>query len=237
MREKLKYDDKDIIYGMVIIGGDEVVTFRKDIGTTRKLDGIDYTDIEGDVKRRDLTINALFYDIERKEIVDLVGGIKDLEDKRIRAVGKASDRFEEDHLRKLRAVRFTVKLGGMMDPETLLAIKQDPSLKQVSTNRIRMEFMKSVESAKSTKIYLDMMEKLKFLTLTFPNLKINKPYIDEDDYTILMAQLLKKNSKDKIESELNKANYTVKDIINVNFLISSSPQLSFSASDISFSNS
>jgi tRNA nucleotidyltransferase/poly(A) polymerase/nicotinamide mononucleotide adenylyltransferase/GNAT superfamily N-acetyltransferase len=219
-KENLKYNDKDIIYGTVIIDGEEVTQFRKDIGTNRKLDGIDYTDIEGDVRRRDLTINALFYDIDRGEIVDLVGGIKDLQDKKIRTVGKAADRFEEDHLRKLRAIRFTVKIGGTMDTETLLAIKQDPTLKDVSSNRIRMEFMKSVESAKSTKIYLDLMEKLKFLPLTFPGLKINKPYIDENDYIILMAQLLKKNSKDKLESVLNKINYTSNEITDVNFLIS-----------------
>lgn len=218
--EGLKYNDKDIIYGLLIINGDEVVTFRKDIGGNRKLDGIDYTDIENDVKRRDLTINALFYDIDRKEIVDLVGGIKDLQDKKIKTVGKAKDRFEEDHLRKLRAVRFTVKLGGTMDTETLLAIKQDPTLKDVSANRIRMEFMKCVESAKSTKIYLEMMEKLKFLPLTFPGLKLNKSYIDESDYIVLMAQLLKKNSKGTLESVLNKINYTSNEITDVTFLIS-----------------
>ena len=64
-------------------------------------DSVDYTDIHGDVKRRDLTVNALFYDIDRKEIVDLVGGIEDLKKKKIRTVGKAKERFDEDPLRKL----------------------------------------------------------------------------------------------------------------------------------------
>jgi len=126
--------------------------------------------------------------------------------------------FEEDHLRKLRAVRFTVKLGGIMDPDTLLAIKKDPTLKDVSANRIRMEFMKSVESAKSTKIYLDLMEKLKFLPLTFPGLKITKPYIDESDYIVLMAYLLNKNSKSTLENTLNSINYTNPEIIDITFL-------------------
>ena len=217
-KEGLHHVDTDIIYGMVVVNGDEVVTFRKDIGGSRKLDGIDYTDIAGDVRRRDLTINALFYDIERKEIVDLVGGIKDLQDKKIRTVGIAADRFEEDHLRKLRAVRFTCKLGGTMDTETLLAIKKDPTLKDVSDNRIRMEFMKSVESAKSTKIYLDLMEKLKFLPLTFPGLKITKPYIDESDYIVLMAYLLNKNSKSTLETKLNSLKYENPEIIDITFL-------------------
>jgi tRNA nucleotidyltransferase/poly(A) polymerase len=56
----------------------EVATFRTDIGSGRRPDAVSFTDIEGDVKRRDLTINALFYDIETGEVVDLVGGIDDL---------------------------------------------------------------------------------------------------------------------------------------------------------------
>jgi len=217
-KEGLKHVDTDIIYGTVVIEGEEVTQFRKDIGGSRKLDGIDYTDIQGDVKRRDLTVNALFYDIDRGEIVDLVGGIADLKKKLIKTVGNAADRFEEDHLRKLRAVRFTVKLGGTMETDTLLAIKKDPTLKDVSSERIRMEFMKSVESAKSTKIYLDLMEKLKFLPLTFPNLKISKPYVDCSDYIVLMSYILRDNKKEKLESQLNKITYTAADIKNISFL-------------------
>ena len=80
-------------FGVVIIGGHEIATFRKDIGKGRRPDSVDFTDIKGDVKRRDLTINALFYDIGKKQIVDLVGGIADLKKKKIRTVGKAEDRF------------------------------------------------------------------------------------------------------------------------------------------------
>jgi len=93
-------------FGVVIVGGHEVATFRRDVGKGRRPDAVDYTDIEGDVKRRDLTINALFYDMDRSEIVDLVGGIADLKNNRIRTVGKASERFEEDPLRMLRFLRF-----------------------------------------------------------------------------------------------------------------------------------
>ena len=71
-------------FGVVIIGGHEIATFRKDIGKGRRPDAVDFTDIKGDVKRRDLTINALFYDIGKKQIVDLVGGIADLKKKKIR---------------------------------------------------------------------------------------------------------------------------------------------------------
>ena len=72
-------------FGVVIVAGHEIATFRKDVGKGRRPSSVDYTDIEGDVKRRDLTINALFYDLDRGEIVDLVGGIADLKKKKIRA--------------------------------------------------------------------------------------------------------------------------------------------------------
>ena len=81
-------------FGVVIVGGHEIATFRKDIGKGRRPSSVDYTDIEGDVKRRDLTINALFYDMDRGEIVDLVGGVADLKKKKIRTVGKATERFD-----------------------------------------------------------------------------------------------------------------------------------------------
>ena len=64
-------------FGVVVVGGHEIATFRKDIGKGRRPDAVDFTDIKGDVKRRDLTINALFYDIGKGTIVDLVGGIAD----------------------------------------------------------------------------------------------------------------------------------------------------------------
>ena len=134
-------------FGVVVIGGHEIATFRKDIGKGRRPDAVDYTDIEGDVKRRDLTINALFYDIGREEIVDLVGGIKDLKKKQIHAVGTAEERFDEDPLRKLRALRFTASIGGRVR-DTLMALKKDPSLKGVSAERIRDEFVKSIKKAK-----------------------------------------------------------------------------------------
>ena len=97
-------------FGVVVVGGHEIATFRKDIGKGRRPDAVDYTDIKGDVKRRDLTINALFYDIGKGTIVDLVGGIKDLKKKKIRTVGTPEKRFDEDPLRKLRAVGSLVVL-------------------------------------------------------------------------------------------------------------------------------
>ena len=82
-------------FGVVVVGGHEIATFRKDIGKGRRPKAVDFSDIQGDVKRRDLTINSLFFDIGRDEVVDLTGGLQDLKDKIIRTVGKAKERFDE----------------------------------------------------------------------------------------------------------------------------------------------
>ena len=64
----------------MVVGGHEIATFRKDIGKGRRPQAVDFSDIKGDVNRRDLTINPLFYDMGRDEIVDLTGGLEDLKE-------------------------------------------------------------------------------------------------------------------------------------------------------------
>ena len=207
-------------FGVVVVGGHEIATFRKDIGKGRRPSSVDYTDIEGDVRRRDLTINALFYDIDRKEIVDLVGGIKDLQKKKIRTVGKAEERFDEDPLRKLRALRFQARLGGNLDKELLDALQKDPSLKGVSFERVRDEVIKSIKSAKDTKKYMELNDKIGFTSLIFPNLKISKPYIKDNDYILFLASLFKKNSPSVLGKQLNKLTYSNDEKNNIVFLVS-----------------
>ena len=68
-------------FGVVVVGGHEIATFRKDIGRGRRPTAVDFSDIKGDVNRRDLTINSLFYDIGTNQVVDLTGGLKDLKAK------------------------------------------------------------------------------------------------------------------------------------------------------------
>ena len=186
----------------------EIATFRKDIGSGRRPTSVDYTDIQGDVKRRDLTVNALFYDIDKKEIVDLVGGIADLKKKNIRTVGKAKERFDEDPLRKLRALRFWTRLGGTLDKELLDALQTDPSLKGVSGERIKDEFLKSIKSSKNTKEYMDMCDKIGFTSQILPNLKISNPYPKINDHILFLAWILRKNSPMVLSTILNKIKYT-----------------------------
>jgi len=206
-------------FGVVVINGHEVATFRKDIGKGRRPDSVEYTDIEGDVRRRDLTINALFYDLDREEIVDLVGGIDDLKSKQVRTVGDPVERFDEDPLRKLRALRFAGQLGGRIDPQTERALNADPSLRGVSPERIRDEFIKGVTKSKSVSQYLQIADDLGLLPNIFPNMKLVKPYINERNYQILLGYLFQKESTDKLGKYLNKLTYSVEDIRNIKFLI------------------
>ena len=207
-------------FGVVIVNGHEIATFRKDIGKGRRPDSVEYTDIEGDVNRRDLTINALFYDIDKGEVVDLVGGVKDLRDKKIRTVGKASERFEEDALRKLRALRFHGQTGGELGKETLQALKDNPSLEGISGERIRDEFVKGLKKAISTKKYLETADELGYLNQILPNLTITLPYIDEEDYIVLLAYLLKDNLPTNISKQLNQLKYSGEEAKQISFLSS-----------------
>ena len=206
-------------FGVVIVGGHEIATFRKDIGKGRRPDAVDFTDIKGDVKRRDLTINALFYDIGKKQIVDLVGGIADLKKKKIRTVGKAEDRFDEDPLRRLRAVRFAGSVGGKMTKDTWAALKQNSDISGVSAERIRDEFIKGITKAKKVPNYLKMLRTLGMFKQIFPGLNINAKFINTKDYIVQIANLLKNNHSSTVNMKLKKAKYTNQEIKDIKQLL------------------
>lgn len=103
--------------------------------------------LEDDLKRRDLTINALAYDPRDEKIVDLYGGQEDIKNKMVRAVGDAGERFREDALRMLRAIRLSTELCFVIEQETASAIEKNSSLlKNISFERIRDEFSKILMS-------------------------------------------------------------------------------------------
>ena len=205
-------------FGVVVVGGHEIATFRKDIGKGRRPKAVDFTDIQGDIKRRDLTVNALFYDIGREEIVDLVGGLEDLKKKLVRTVGQAELRFDEDPLRKLRALRFNAALGGKIHTDTFAALKKNPSLQGVSGERIREEFVKSIIKAKSPKKYMELCDELGFTKQILPGLKVSKPYINENDYIIFLSWILRNNNVSSLGKGLNKLKYSAKEWTNISFL-------------------
>jgi tRNA nucleotidyltransferase/poly(A) polymerase len=206
-------------FGVVLVNGHEIATFRKDIGKGRRPSAVDYTDIQGDVKRRDLTINALFYDMGRGEIVDLVGGIADLKKKKIRTVGNPTERFDEDPLRKLRAVRFAGSVGGRMTPETWAALKKNPDISKVSKERIRDEFIKGIKKSKSVPNYLKMITKLGMFKQIFPGLKINTKFINTNDYIVQLANLLRRNHSSTVSMRLKQSKYTSQEVKDITQLL------------------
>lgn len=197
----------------------EIATFRKDIGKGRRPDSVEFSDISTDVKRRDLTINALFYDIDKKVIVDLVGGVEDIKKNIVRTVGEPSERFDEDKLRKIRAFRFAARMGAELDSETANAIKKDNSLEGVSRERIRDEFLKGILSAKSVVAFIEMLDKFKMLDWIFYGLKLDPP-VEERNVPILLAFILKGNKVNDIKKQLNLLKYTSSEINKIIFLIS-----------------
>ena len=206
-------------FGVVVVGGHEIATFRKDIGKGRRPTAVDFSDIQGDVNRRDLTINSLFYDIERNQVVDLTGGLKDLKAKIIKTVGNPNRRFEEDPLRKLRALRFQAVVGGKMDKETELALLKNPHLKGVSFERIREEFVKAIQKGKSSKLFMDACDKFGFTKQIFPKLNITKPYPNVKDHILFLSYVLRKNDVSKLGKILNSLKYSAKESNNIQFLV------------------
>ena len=145
--------DTGIQHGTVTVmlgrNGYEVTTYRIDgkYEDSRHPESVEFTPkLEEDLKRRDFTINAMAYNDEHG-IVDIFDGVGDLQRKIIRCVGNAHDRFDEDALRILRAVRFSAQLGFGIEENTARAAKERAvNLKKISSERIHTEFNKMLKS-------------------------------------------------------------------------------------------
>ncbi|HIJ53591.1 MAG TPA: CCA tRNA nucleotidyltransferase [Planctomycetes bacterium] len=120
----------------------EVATFRTETGYTdgRHPSVVDFTGAAEDAGRRDFTINGMFYDPVKEKVIDYVGGKADLKKKLIRTIGKATERFGEDYLRMLRAVRFSTQLRFAIGPATWSAIRSNAkNITKISGERIAIE--------------------------------------------------------------------------------------------------
>lgn len=145
--------DTGIKHGTVTVmldkEGFEVTTYRIDgiYEDSRHPKEVTFTaSLEEDLKRRDFTVNAMAYN-ERTGLVDIFGGLSDIEQGIIRCVGNAEERFTEDALRMLRAVRFSAQLGYEIEEDTKQAIRRLASnLKKISAERIQAELVKLVTS-------------------------------------------------------------------------------------------
>ena len=195
--------------------GYEIASYRRDISGGRDTKGDDQkvemgsnVTIEDDCARRDLTMNALFYDIKNKQIVDLVGGVDDIKKGIVRAVGDASQRFIEDRLRICRIFRFAARTGGEIDSKTAQAIKNDNRLKgvgpkdDVSQERIWDELKKSWKQAKDYNYYLSFFTKFDMWDEVFPGSDINTNLVKSKDFVVVIANLFKNESTIGLENKL-----------------------------------
>lgn len=136
-------------FGVMVVIEDghqfQVATFRSEENYQdgRRPEKVVFSSAREDALRRDFTVNALFYDPLTKTTHDWVDGEKDLRAKIIRTIGLPEERFGEDHLRLLRAVRFAAQLDFQIDPQTFAAVKTlAPKIKLISAERIRDELLK-----------------------------------------------------------------------------------------------
>lgn len=129
----------------------EVTTFRRDVATDGRHAVVEYgASLEQDLARRDFTINAMAYHPLRREWRDPFDGAGDLAKQLVRAVGDPTQRFREDYLRILRAIRFAARFGFTIDPATWEAAHAaSPGLSQLSAERVRDEWFKSLRTARS----------------------------------------------------------------------------------------
>lgn len=156
--------DTGILHGTVTVmldkKGFEVTTYRIDgeYEDSRHPKSVEFTaNLVEDLKRRDFTINAMAYN-EQDGMVDVFGGLEDIKAGVIRCVGSAMDRFDEDALRILRAVRFSAQLGFTIDEETVqAAVEKAENLRNISAERIRVELNKLLLSSHTDRL-LDAYE-------------------------------------------------------------------------------
>jgi poly(A) polymerase len=138
----------------------EIAAFRTDgeYLDGRRPSSVEFSSMEEDAKRRDLTINGMFFDPLTEKVIDFVGGMDDIRAGRIRFIGNAQSRIDEDRLRMLRAVRFALKLGFKFDEKDFEVVKANVHrIHDISDERIREELVKMLRVGKPRQ----MMEMLR----------------------------------------------------------------------------
>lgn len=187
--------------------GMEIATFRDDqygdkLGVTRNPD-IKFSTIEKDVERRDITFNSMFYDLDREEIIDMKGGIKDIEDKIVRFVGDADLRIKEDPLRILRVIRFAARYQFDISDDAKVSIYSNKSsLNYITKERIWDEFKGGFKNAKAFTEYLNLITRFDLWEQILPSSEVNTK-INPCDYLVTyLTQILKGNSTKDLEVKM-----------------------------------
>src|SRR5437762_5503017 len=179
----------------------EVATFRSDEGYIdgRHPSAVRFSSPEEDAKRRDFTINGMFYDPVAEEVIDFVGGRADIAAKLVRAIGDPAERLAEDRLRMLRAVRFATVLDYKIDNGTWKALVANaPSINQISAERIREELVRVLTSPNRVRGW-DLLDSSGLMRVILPEIDAMKgclqpeqfhPEGDVFQHTRLMLQFL-----------------------------------------------
>jgi poly(A) polymerase len=179
----------------------EVATFRSDgvyLDGRRPVE-VHFATAKEDAARRDFTINGMFFDPEKDEVIDFVGGRADLERRLVRAIGDPAQRFAEDRLRMLRAVRFAAVLGFEIDAATWDAVVASAaSINEISAERIREELVRIFLSPKRARGW-DLFDASGLMKVVLPELEAMKgceqppqfhPEGDVFKHTRIMLELL-----------------------------------------------
>jgi len=217
----------------------EVATFRSDGAYIdgRHPEGVTYTTPEEDAKRRDFTINGMFYDPLKEKVVDFVEGQRDLEQGIIRAIGDPVARFSEDKLRMLRAVRFATTFGFQIDEPTQQAIRAMASeVNVVSAERIGAELRRLLVHA-SRKFGVKLLRQTELLEPLIPELSHQDPsswnrtlqnleQLEANSLAVSLAALLAQCQQPELVGKLGRRfRFTNKEIEHGTWLLRSLPSV------------
>ena len=183
----------------------EITTFRKDFNYDgRHPSGVEFGDLKSDVIRRDFTCNALYFDLKNQKLIDYVKGLESIKTQVIKTVGSPLDRFKEDKLRMLRAIRFASELSWKIDDETYRAIKRlSLDIEIISKDRWQTEFDKIILSdnpIKGLKMLFDTKLLQNYFLRNFEKLneKVNSIKKLHGSYEAKLASLLYTSNEDEI---------------------------------------
>ena len=219
-----------------VVGNDtyEIATFRIDAKMTageRKSSSIevDFTNkVSDDASRRDFTINAMYIELtkpsgENKKLHDPHHGYGDLKNSVVKTVGKAEDRFEEDKLRVMRAIRFHCRHSGKetLHDDIEAAIPRFKDLEGVSVERIREEFIKGINDDRiNVKCFVGHYKRLKMLKTVFPGMDFDHDtMLLPNDHVLATSWILRGNTKEEVKKALSKMKWSNVEKDSVSWLI------------------
>lgn len=213
-------DGKPFVISAVVDGEEfEIATFRKDAKVTDGAAEVDFVDNpHDDASRRDLTINSMYIELtkadgENNKLFDPTGkGWHDISHNIVRTVGKSEERFGEDKLRVLRAIRFHSRFGSgeKMDDDIEKALPKFKHLDGVALERIRDEFLKGLlHPDVDSKVYINILRRTGLLAKIFPGISFDVPegmplhIADKKDKPLALAWLLQHNTSDRVAEALS----------------------------------